>query len=176
MEQIGKACYISDTKGRETHTGLEKKSFAYNIIIWRWNSGSGGLGELEWEKALIGVWQREEQLGKREVVVASREVKIRTWILFSIVLRYMILSKMSLASNSPIKETERMSVDISDLIGYKGSVQKEEGRQDVGVGIPAESSLKDNIASRQLGILVPVRDSQQQYVMPIPKMPGVPMF
>ena len=29
---------------------------------------------------------------------------------------------MSSASNSPIKETERMSADISDLIGYKDSV------------------------------------------------------
>ena len=60
--------------------------------------------------------------------MASREKVTGYWILFGIVLRYMILSKMSSASNSPIKETERMSADISDLMGYKGSVQKEEGR------------------------------------------------
>ena len=127
-EQVGEACYMSGTKGRKTPAGLGKGWFTYDIITWRWNSGSGGLGELGWEKALTEVQKREEQLEKRETVGASREQKTRTWILFSIVLRYIILSKMSSASNSPIKETERMSADISDLMGYKGSVQKEEGR------------------------------------------------
>ena len=83
---------------------------------------------------------------------------------------------MSSASNSPIKETERMSADIGDLMGYKGSAQKEEGRQDVGVGTPVESTPKDNIAGEQPGILVPVGDSWWQYAMPVPKMPGAPMF
>ena len=41
-EQVGKACYMSDTEGRETHTGLGKGWFTYDIITWRWNSGSGG--------------------------------------------------------------------------------------------------------------------------------------
>ena len=167
---------MSDTEGMETHTELGKGWFTYDIIAWRWNGGSGGLGELEWEKALTGVQQREKQLGKREVMGASRERVIRTWILFSIMLRYIILSKISLASNSPIKETERMSADISDLMGYKGSVQKEEGRQDVGVGTSAESTLKDNITGGQLGILVPVGDSWWQYTMPVPKMLEAPMF
>ena len=83
---------------------------------------------------------------------------------------------MSLASNFSIKETKRMSADINDLMGYKSSVQKEEGRQDVGVGTPAESTLKDNIAGGQSGIPVLVEDSWWQYTIPIPKMPGVPMF
>ena len=81
------------------------------------------------------------------------------------------------ASNSPIKETKRISADIDDLMGYKGLVQKEEGRQDVGVGTPAESTLKNNITtSGQPGIPVLVGDSWWQYAMPIPKMPGAPMF
>ena len=69
-----------------------------------------------------------------------------------------------------------MSADIGDLMGYKGSAQKEEGRQDVGIGTPVESTLKDNITSGQLGILVPVGDSQWQYAMPVPKMLEMPMF
>ena len=88
----------------------------------------------------------------------------------------MNLSKMSSASNSPIKEIKRMSADIGDLMGYKDSVQKEEERQDVGIGTPAESTLKDNITSGQPGILVPVGDSWWQYTMPVPKMPGAPIF
>ena len=54
-KQVRKACYISGTKSRETHTGLGKRWFAYNIIIWRWNSGSDRLSELGWEKALTEV-------------------------------------------------------------------------------------------------------------------------
>ena len=69
-----------------------------------------------------------------------------------------------------------MSADIGDLMGYKGSVQKEEGKQDVGVGTPAESTPKDNVTGGQPGIPVPVGDSWWQYAMPVPKMPGVPMF
>ena len=57
----------------------------------------------------------------------------------------MILSKISSASNSSIKKTERMSADISDLIDYKDLVQKEEEKQDIGVGTPAESTPKNNI-------------------------------
>ena len=82
---------------------------------------------------------------------------------------------MSLASNFSIKETKRMSADISDLMSYKDSVQKEEGRQDIGVRTPTESTSKDNITGGQPGILVPVGDSQWQYTIPIPKMPGAPM-
>ena len=108
--------------------------------------------------------------------MASREKVTGYWILFGIVLRYMILSKMSSASDSSIKETKRMSADIGDLMGYKGSVQKEEGKQDVGVGTPAESTPKDNVTGGQPGIPVPVGDSWWQYAMPVPKMPGVPMF
>ena len=55
MEQIGEAYYISGIEGRETHIGLGKRWFAYDIITWRWNSGLDRLGELEWEKALTGV-------------------------------------------------------------------------------------------------------------------------
>ena len=55
-------------------------------------------------------------------MAALKKQKIKIWILFDIVLRYMILLKMSSANNSPIKETERMSADISDLIDYKNSV------------------------------------------------------
>ena len=55
MEQVREACYISGTKGRETYTGLGKGWFAYDIIIWRWNSGLGGSDKLGWEKALIRV-------------------------------------------------------------------------------------------------------------------------
>ena len=51
-KQVEKACYISGTKGRETYTGLGKGWFAYDIIIWRWNSRSDRLSELGWEKAL----------------------------------------------------------------------------------------------------------------------------
>ena len=54
-KQVRKACYISGTKSRETHTGLGKRWFAYNIIIWRWSSGSDRLSELGWEKALTEV-------------------------------------------------------------------------------------------------------------------------
>ena len=75
-------------------------------------------------------------------------------------LRYMILSKMSSASNSPIKETERMSADISDLIGYKDSVQKEEERQNIGVRTLVESTSKNNITGGQLEILMLVKNSQ----------------
>ena len=59
----------------------------------------------------------------------------------------MILLKISSASNFSIKETKRISADISDLMGYKDSVQKEEEKQDVEVGIPAESTLKNNITN-----------------------------
>ena len=83
---------------------------------------------------------------------------------------------MSSASNFSIKETKRMSADINNLIDYKNSVQKEEGRQDIGVRILIESIPKNNIAGGQLEILVLVRDSQWQYIMPILKIPGVPMF
>ena len=101
----------------------------------------------------------------------------RNWILIGIVLRYMILSKISLASNSPIKETKRMSTNISNLIGYRGSKQKEEGGQDAGVGTPAESTPQGNSTGGQQGIPVPmVGDSWWQYTMPVPKMPGAPMF
>ena len=55
MEHVGKACYMSGTKDMETHIELEKRWFAYNIITQRQNDGSGGLGELGWEKALTGV-------------------------------------------------------------------------------------------------------------------------
>ena len=176
-EQVGKASYMSGTEGMETHPRLKKGWFTYDFIAWRWNGGSDRSGELgSYKKALTEIQKREEQLGKREAVLASREKITGYWILFGIILRYMIISKMSSASNSPIKETKRMSADICDLMGYKGSVQKEEGRQDVGIGTPAESTPKNNITSGQPGILVPVGDSWWQYAMPVPKMPGVPMF
>ena len=54
-EQVGKACYMSGIKNIETYTELGKGWFAYNIITWRWNGGSGGLDKLGWEKALTGV-------------------------------------------------------------------------------------------------------------------------
>lgn len=165
------------TEGLGNNMEMGKEWSTCDIITWQWNGGSGGPTDLGLKIALIEVQQRERWLRKREAVVVLCWLTTRNWILFGIVLRYMILSKISLASNSPIKETERMSTNIGNLMGYKGSNQKEEGRQDTGVGTPAESTPQGNSTGGQQGILVlMVGDSWWQYTMPVPKMPGAPMF
>ena len=74
---------------------------------------------------------------------------------------------MPSASNSPIKETERMSADIGDLMGYKGSAQKEEGRQDIGIGMLQDTpaTLVTCTTAYSAPVLVPCLLIQHLYTL-----------
>ena len=74
---------------------------------------------------------------------------------------------MSLASNFSIKETKRMSADISDLMSYKDSVQKEEGRQDIGIGMLQDTpaTLVTHTTAYSAPVLVPCLLIQHLYTL-----------
>ena len=74
---------------------------------------------------------------------------------------------MSLASNFSIKETKRMSADISDLMSYKDSVQKEEGRQDIGIGMLQDTpaTLVTCTTAYSAPVLVPCLLIQHLYTL-----------